>query len=142
MRLLPSAVTGEDAQTWPPDTLTLTLPVPALDSSGAVEIHLAFDSTLSAPTWLSLKSLGAARSMARLPVRSALVRTHLRRGDYAIMLHWDRDRNGVWDPGWPWPLAYSEPVEAIVDTLRVRARFTTEFHIAAPGGTADRNQLP
>lgn len=134
VEILPGAVLAAAGYSWPADTsFVFSLKAPWADSSGHIELkidslgnpaaaiyRIKFEpiTRLRAPAWSVLGEHGSARG-------------RLAEGDYKFFLLLDRDGDRRFDPGWPYPYRPSESLWLIADTLRVRARFTTELELGA-----------
>lgn len=132
VEILSGAVLSTSGYSWPADSsVRFPLNAPFADSSGGIEVHL--DSLITPPSAVFRMSL-VPITRAGAPFwtifdddGSAL--GELAEGDYAIRLLLDRDGDLRFDPGWPHPFRSSESLWLIPDTLRVRARFTTELQL-------------
>lgn len=128
----PGAVRSTRGVPWPEDTMFVALPVAPRDSSGRYEITLEGlpvtpDQTIRAtirPTDDAILTVGI-----ELKPGESLTGM-LAEGDYLLSLLSDSDGNGLWCSGWPSPFVPSERVWFPQDTVRVRARFTTEFSLS------------
>jgi hypothetical protein len=133
LAVAPGAVRGPGGGVWPSqDTVHVRLKVPPEDSLGDYEIRMEGVPGPPGETLiLTLRSLAqptpdVARNLkADLPLSGRLAR-----GDYSVSLLMDDDGNGHWSTGWPSPFAPSERLWFPADTLRVRARFTTEYTVS------------
>jgi hypothetical protein len=130
----PDLVRTSGGQMWPADSaVDIAVASPYADSTGDFEIFWVppdSESTNYRLGCLSLATPGAGlwRSLAaEAPVRGVLAP-----GAYQLQLLADVDGDGRRDPGWPDPFQPSEALWLLPDTLQIRARFTTEFHLPLP----------
>lgn len=134
VEILPGAVLAAAGYSWPADTsFVFSLNAPWADSSGQIDVK--FDSLVN-PAAAIYRMKFEPISWPSDPVWSVLgehgsVRGTLAEGDYRFQLLLDRDGDFRFDPGWPHPYRSSESLWLIADTLRVRARFTTELELGA-----------
>jgi hypothetical protein len=136
----PGAVVSAQGASWP-DSQAVEIPIrrPQPDSSGGFE--LSVDNGGNLPANLHVRLVPTFRpDGARLFAMSngsPLTGTVLR-GEYSLSLLWDQNGDGHWNSGWPYPFEASEQRRILPDTLRIRARFTTEYRIPIQS----KNQLP
>lgn len=121
-------------RSWPQDTLlTLRFRFPWRDSCGDYQLALVPPPANPAAYRLGLRPQGSASQPYWLPLDSAAAATgFLAPGAYSIQLHHDRNGDRRWNPGWPYPIEFSEPIWNFSDSLAVRARFTTELTLHMP----------
>jgi hypothetical protein len=134
MVIEPDLVREPGGQMWPADSaLAITVNSPDADSSGDFEIIPVPSDSVPASYRLGCLSLAApALGLWRGLAGGAPVRGVLAPGEYQLQLLADVDGDGRRDPGWPEPFRSSEAFWLLPDTLQIRARFTTEFHLPLP----------
>jgi hypothetical protein len=113
--------------------------MPEPDSSGGFELF--FDDDQDVPRELRVRLVPTFRpdgarllSLSNVPPLTGT----LLQGEYSLSLLWDQNGDGHWSTGWPYPYQASEQRRILPDTLRIRARFTTEYRIPIQ----TKNQLP
>jgi hypothetical protein len=129
----PAAVHGTRGGRWPAqDTVRLRLPIVPVDSTGDFEIRVdGLPEPADGALNLGLSPLSPQLAACRVELSgTAAAAGRLASGDYLLSLLADSDANGRWKPGWPAPYVPSERLWFPSDTLRVRARFTTEFSLS------------
>ena len=141
---------------WPPDdsVFRLAVPFPFRDSVGQFELFYD-DSVLAgwpgflvgpqvqtraAPSLrVGMRAVSGPRGALWMePAGQVPLRGAVRGGDYLLFVLGDHDGNLRRDPGWPSPYRPSEALWELPDTLRVRARFTTELTLPS----LTKKQLP
>jgi hypothetical protein len=128
----PGAVVGA-GRSWPlAETLYVRLPLLLEDSTGGYELACeGLPVPPGQPVRVQIRPVSGPALPCRIDLTSAARASgRLAKGDYLVSLLADRDGNGRWAAGWPEPFVPSERLWFPSDTLRVRARFTTEFDLA------------
>jgi hypothetical protein len=136
----PGAVVADQGGRWP-DSQAVSLPIrmPQADSSGGFELY--FNDGWSLTSDLNIRLVPTFRPEGARLLSSSVaqpVSGTMLQGEYGLSLLWDANGDGHWTGGWPYPFRPAEQRQALPDTLRIRARFTTEYRI--PVHT--KNQLP
>jgi hypothetical protein len=126
----PRAVSFSSGACWPgADTAYFSLPTPPHDSCGEFELRLEDVTAPDSSLWVRIHSLTGQPPMLEAAASAGRVEGLLLQGDYAVSVLADVDGNRHWSPGWPSPFRPSERFHLSPDTLKVRARFTTEFSL-------------
>jgi len=117
--------------TWPAgdSASSVVVPFPFGDSVGQFEVFYAPEDYAQWPGYrIGMRAVAIPRSASWTePAEQVPLRGTLRGGDYLLFVLGDRDGNLHRDPGWPFPYRPAEPLWELPDTLKVRARFTTEL---------------
>ena len=129
------AVTMTSGGHWPPEqAVGWRQPLLSADSTGTYEIF--WSPGLSHPTatlWLGVQSARGDRSVHWVATSLDVPTVgRLAAGDYRLWLLGDEDGDRRKSVGWPQPFVPAEALWPLADTLKVRARFTTELELLSP----------